>query len=99
MQPSSLQVTIALWQPLHLRLWRRAVDAVGAASAIGLALRQAWRAHSVRRRLRREWRDLSGLSAHTLRDIGAPDWAVLDAADRSEAARRRLDDLRTWQGL
>ena len=97
MQPSSLQVTIALWQPLHLRLWRRAMDAVSAAGAVGQALRQAWHAHAQRRRLRREWRDLSGLSAHTLRDIGAPDWAVLDAADRSDAARRRGEELSHWR--
>ena len=97
MPPSSPQVTIALWQPLHLRLWRRALDVVSAGDAFGLALRQAWRAHSARRRLRREWRDLSGLSARTLRDIGAPDWAVLDAADRCDAARRRAEDLSHWR--
>jgi uncharacterized protein YjiS (DUF1127 family) len=94
MPSSRLQVTIALWQPLHLRVWRRVVDG---AAAVGPALRHAWHVHAQRVRTRRAWRDLSGLSAHTLRDIGAPDWAVLDAADRSDAARRRAQDLSHWR--
>ena len=91
---TNLQITITLWQPLHLRLWRWAVDALG---AVRLAPRQAWHAHTLRRRSRHEWRALSGLSAHTLRDIGAPDWAVLDAADHSDTALRCLRDLGHWR--
>ena len=38
-------------------------------------------------------------SAHTLKDIGAPEWAVLDAAERCERARPRLGQFSTWRGV
>lgn len=88
------QITISLWQPVYLRVWYRAVDA---ARAGGLALVQVWRAHTLRQRRRHEWSALSGLSEHTLKDIGAPDWVVLDAAARSDMAQRRIDRLATWR--
>ena len=96
MQPSSPQITIPLWRPLPLRLWRAVADTVHAA---GFAVLQAWQAHRQRQHERRAWSGLSDLGSHTLKDIGAPDWVVLDAADRSDTARRRLDDMRGWHGL
>ena len=89
MRSLTLQVTHALWRPLHLRVWRRVVDS---AHALLHALE--------RRRLRqRDWSALAGLSAHTLKDIGAPEWAVLDAAERCERARQRLVQFSTWRGV
>jgi len=96
MSSSSPQITIPLWRPLPLQALRRVADALRAG---GLAVVRAWHAHTQRRQRRRAWSELDELSPHVLKDIGAPDWVVLDAADRSEAARRRLDDLRRWQGL
>jgi hypothetical protein len=96
MLTSSLQITISLWQPLHLRVWRRIVDA---AQALWLAVLRARHEHVLRVQHRHAWNDLSDLSAHTLKDIGAPDWAVLDAADRRDMARQRLDEFSTWRGV
>ncbi len=89
MLSSSLQITISLWQPLHLRVWRRIGDS---AHALLHAFEQ-------RRQRQRDWSALAGLSTHTLKDIGAPDWVVLDAADRADLARQRLDEFSTWRGV
>lgn len=96
MLSSSLQITHSLWQPLHLRVWRRVADA---AQATWLGGVRTWREHALRTQRRREWLGLAGLSAHTLKDIGAPDWVVLDAAGRRDLARRRLDEFSTWRGV
>ena len=95
MHAPSLQTTIRLWQPLHLRVWRRVASAVQAAWQ---AVPRAPRERAQRVRCEREWRALTGLSAGTLKDIGAPDWAVLDAAERRDMTQRRLDDFGAWRG-
>ena len=89
MLSSSLQVTISLWQPLHLRVWRRAAEGV----------RLLWRRFAQRRERQRDWGTLAELNADTLKDIGAPDWLVLDAAERRRTARQRLDEFNTWRGV
>jgi uncharacterized protein YjiS (DUF1127 family) len=96
MLSSSLQITIALWQPLHLRVWRRVVDTVHAAR---LGLQRNRHEHVLSARRQREWNGLAELSAHTLKDIGAPDWLVLDATERGDMARQRLDEFSTWRGV
>jgi hypothetical protein len=96
MLSSSLQITISLWQPLHLRVWRGIADA---AQAVWLALLRAPHVLAQRMHRREAWSGLSDLSAHTLKDIGAPDWVVLDAADRRDLARQRLDVFGGWRGV
>jgi hypothetical protein len=96
MSSSNPQITISLWRPLHLRIWRGAVETLRAGALAGV---RAWHAHTQRLHRRRVWRELAELNPRVLQDIGAPEWVVLDAGDRSDMARRRLDDLRTWQGL
>jgi hypothetical protein len=89
MLSSSLQVTIALWQPLHLRMWRRIADSAHV----------LWHALAQRRQRQRDWSALADLNANTLKDIGAPEWLVLDAADRRDVARQRLNEFSTWRGV
>ena len=89
MLSSSLQVTISLWQPLHLRVWRSVVDAAHA----------AWQTVAQHRQHQREWNSLGDLSPRTLKDIGAPDWVVLGAAERADLAHRRLDEFSHWRGV
>lgn len=96
MRSSSLPITHFLWQPLYLRAWRRTADA---AQALWLALLRAPNELAQRAHRHAEWSALSELSEHALKDIGAPDWVVLNAADRSNAARRRLDELGGWRGV
>ncbi len=92
MLPSSPQITIPLWRPLHLRVWRSVIETAVAAWQV---LVERYR----RRQRQREWDALDELSPHTLRDIGAPDWVVLDAAERSAQARQRLDEFSHWRGV
>ena len=69
--------------------WRRA--ALGASDAVD-ALCAAWRRLAVEPRPQamgpgeRELRALDGLSAETLRDIGAPDWMVEHSLRRGPSA-------------
>ncbi len=92
MLPSSPQITIPLWQPLHLRVWRSVAETAVAAWQ-GLLLQRQ------RRQRQREWDALGELSPHTLKDIGAPDWVVLNAADRSAQAHQRRDEFSHWRGV
>lgn len=96
MQAPSLQSTITLWQPMYLRVWRHV------ASAALAAWQDLLRARKKRKQLARcepDWRAMSELSVGTLKDIGAPDWAVLDAAELRDKAQRRLDDFSAWRGV
>jgi uncharacterized protein YjiS (DUF1127 family) len=92
MLSSSPQVTISLWQPLHLRVWCGVVETAGAAWQV--LVERRWRGQR-----QREWSALDELSPHTLKDIGAPDWVVLDASERVNLARQRLDEFSHWRGV
>ena len=96
MLTSSLQITISLRQPLYLRVWHRLTDAALAAWRAALQAPCVLARHAPRHHA---WSELSGLSAHTLKDIGAPDWAVLEAAARRDLARQRLDEFSGWRGV
>lgn len=96
MRSSNQQIPHSLWQPLYLRVWRRIVEAE---RALWFALLHVPRELAQRAHRRAEWRALSDLSEHALKDIGAPDWVMLNAAERSETARQRRDELGGWRGV
>jgi uncharacterized protein YjiS (DUF1127 family) len=96
MLTSSVQITISLWQPLHLRLWH---GLTGAAQAAWRSLLLAWQGDVMRARERREWLALAELNAATLKDIGAPDWVVRGAVEQREMAQHRLEDFSAWRGV
>lgn len=96
MRPSSLQITHSLWQPLYLRVWCRLVDAE---QAVWLALLRSPGELAQHAHRRAAWSDLSELNAHTLRDIGAPDWVVLEAAARRDLAHHRVDGFSGSRGV
>ena len=51
----------------------------------------------------RDWAAMAELSPHTLKDIGAPDWLVLNAAEQRASATHRLqqqrDTFSAWRGV
>ena len=51
----------------------------------------------------RDWAAMAELSPHTLRDIGAPDWLVLNAAEQhaspTHRLRRERDVFSVWRGV
>lgn len=93
MQTTNLGAALPSWQPLHVRVWRH-VDA--AAQAVWHAIAQHWQEQVRQARLRREWRALAGLDPNILKDIGAPDWMVADAADRALRPARTLSESDPW---
>jgi len=96
MQTTNLRVTLPLWQPVHVRVWRH-VQA--AARTAWQATVQYWQEQTRQARLRREWRALAGLTPHTLKDIGAPDWLVADAAYRARRSARELSESNPWRAI
>jgi len=71
---------------------RRATSPVLPESALA-RLRAAWEARLARRRQARAAAHFAGIDLHTLRDIGAPDAVIADAASRDRARERVLRDL------
>ena len=79
-------VTLRLSRPLHERL----------ASALAHAwhdLHAALRLHRARRHHARSLAALSRMSEATLRDIGAPDCLIAEAAARRDVDRQRLVEM------
>ena len=62
------------------------------------AIAARWTAHLEEARKAREFDFASDLSAETLRDIGAPEQMISNAAARRESQQQRLFDLRQWRG-
>ncbi|MEO8154040.1 MAG: hypothetical protein ABI605_13300 [Rhizobacter sp.] len=62
------------------------------------AIAARWAAHLEETRKAREFDFTSDLSAETLRDIGAPEQMISNAAARREWQQQRLWDLRQWRG-
>jgi hypothetical protein len=54
----------------------------------------AWDVRLQRRRLEIETRALADMNELLLRDIGAPDWMIAEAAARREVDRQQLNLLR-----
>jgi hypothetical protein len=61
------------------------------------ALAARWAAHLEATRKAQEFDFVEDLSADTLRDIGAPDRLVSQAAARHESHLQRLLELRQWR--
>lgn len=57
-----------------------------------------WSAHLEAARKAQEFDFVEQLSAETLRDIGAPDRLISQAAVRQESQQQRLLELRQWRG-
>ncbi|KNZ32913.1 MAG: hypothetical protein AD742_09450 [Methylibium sp. NZG] len=83
----------------HLRPWRVWHRLAALAQAGAQRVARARHVRAQRAQQRRVWSGLNALSPHALRDIGAPDWMLLDAADRRDAARLRHDDISRWRGV
>ena len=67
---------------------------VGAATESPLAkLRALWQGHVERTSRARAGAAFSSIDSHTLRDIGAPDWVLAEAALRNDSRGLRLIDL------
>ena len=91
MQTTSCTSLIPLHRPWHQRMLDYSVaDAV---HALGLA----WQRHMQRQRERRELAAVAQMNELLLRDIGAPDWMVAEAAARRDSERVRLDEARNEQ--
>lgn len=96
MSTHRLPVTIPLWQPWHLRLWARAGAIARAPWQALLPIRRQY-AHRSQRQADHE--RLEALDPRTLRDIGAPEWTIQDAAQRREMAALRIDQFNLWRGV
>jgi hypothetical protein len=79
--------TIKLYRPMHVRLLQVVGDAL-------VAMATAWDVRLQRRRLEIETRALADMNELLLRDIGAPDWMIAEAAARREVDRQQLNLLR-----
>lgn len=67
---------------------------VGVATESPLAkLRVLWQGHIARTHRTRAGAAFAAIDSHTLRDIGAPDWILAEAALRNESRGLRLMDL------
>lgn len=86
MTTSTCPTPISLVRPLHERLF----DALKGAWQ---GLREAVQRHAQQRRLARELDAVADMNELLLRDIGAPDWLIAQAASRRDADRQRLYEL------
>lgn len=59
----------------------------------------AWRAHAESRRVQREFDAVSDMNEALLKDIGAPEWLITQAAVRRESQRQQLLELHQWGRL
>ena len=91
-----VQVTISLWQPLHVRVW---AGIAGTVLAGWRRATRAWRSRPRRPRPERGFDGLEGLDPRTLRDIGAPDSMVADAVEQRALQARRIDGFGLWRGV
>jgi hypothetical protein len=91
MNTTTCPSNIALYRPWHQRMLDRSI-----ADALG-ALRSAWNESVRRRRERRELDAVADMNELLLRDIGAPDWMVADAAARRDVDRLRQAEMRNEQ--
>jgi len=85
MQSPTCSTVIPLARPLHDRLFDVVAEALQ-------ALRSAWHHSAERRRDERELDAVADMNELLLRDIGAPEWMIAQAA-----ARRDLDHVRLLQ--
>jgi len=91
MQTTSCASLIPLHRPWHQRLLDYSMaDAMRSLAA-------AWQRHAQHRREQRELAAVAEMNELLLRDIGAPDWMVAEAAARRESERVRLDESRNEQ--
>jgi len=91
MQTTTCPSMIPLHRPWHQRMLDHSVaDALRALGA-------AWQRHAQRRREQRELAAVAEMNELLLRDIGAPDWMVAEAAGRRESERVRLNESRNEQ--
>ena len=81
--------------PLH-RSWHQRLLDYSMADAVR-SLAAAWERHAKRRREQRELVAVAEMNELLLRDIGAPDWMVAEAAARREVDQLRLTELRNEQ--
>ncbi|HEX3139337.1 MAG TPA: hypothetical protein VHQ87_04750 [Rhizobacter sp.] len=62
------------------------------------AIAARWAAHLESARKAHEYDFVGDLSADTLRDIGAPEHLISQAAGRRESQQQHLLELRQWRG-
>ena len=84
--------TIPLIRPLHERLLDRMSDWLKPVHA-------AWRRRAERRRLERDLEAVADMDELLLRDIGAPEWLINQAAARRNSEGQRLLELRMGRHL
>jgi len=91
MQTTTCPSTISLHRTWHQRLLDTSL------ADVVLTLRQAWQARSRKLREQRELAAVAEMNELLLRDIGAPDWMVAEAAARRDVDRLRAQELRNEQ--
>ena len=84
--------TIPLVRPWHDRLAESASNLLNQAQT-------AWRRRAERRELERDLEAIADMDELLLRDIGAPEWMINQAALRREGDRQRLLELRMGRHL
>ena len=84
--------TIPLSRPLHERLLDQVSDWLK-------PLQAAWRRRAERRRLERDLEAVADMDELLLRDIGAPEWMINQAAVRRSSEGQRLMELRMGRHL
>ena len=92
MHAQPFMTTIHLSRPLHGRVVAWLADGMS-------RLRNAWRRGQARRRAQHELAAVADMNELLLRDIGAPEWMIADAATRRDAHELRLYELQNWQGI
>jgi hypothetical protein len=81
--PATCLPSIALSRPSSYRLFERAAGVFD-------GLRLAWQRRDERRRLERQATAIADMNEVLLRDMGAPEWMISQAAARRESAHQRL---------
>ena len=75
-------------------LGERFITAFSEASRAGLhAFQAAWRDHSAQHARATSLDRMADIDAHTLKDIGAPNWLIAQAVERKDARHRHMLDL------
>jgi hypothetical protein len=93
MQSTSFPSLISLQRPWH----QRVLD-LSMADAFRI-VRSAWQQYVQRRRELQELAAVAEMNELLLRDIGAPDWMVAEAAARHDVERLQLNELRNEAGI
>ncbi len=90
MQNQTCSSTIWLSRPFPDRLFDALTDTLS-------SLKTAWRRRQQRRRVEREIDAVADMNELLLRDIGAPEWMISQAAVRRDLDRQRV--LEVHQGV